>query len=388
MSRGEEEFPLTKKLIYFDNAAQGAMPASTIKVMEEYVKDRCGWLRGEEDWSDGMGRWSGRVEASKGHFAQIIGAKPDEVAFVPNTTTGINTVFSMLPLKRGQNIVTTSISYPMGAAVTLKQKERGVEARFAENRNGEIGIQDFEKVVDDKTAAVLVDQSGWYNGLLHDLKAIAEVAHAHGSYLVVDAVQSAGAHAHDVDRNGVDFLAVSTYKWLLGGPYSQSVGFLYVNGKHADAFQPMFVGNQTIEDAQLDTNMYDRFDLYGLKYKKGVSRLQIYPRCEFSYVAVENSMRLLLGIGIRNVERRIRKLDTMLADGLTKSGFKLQSPADEKRRLYINVKVDNNRELEKELYRNRIAVSARVGGLRIAPHFYNREEEVEAFLEKFRQLAK
>lgn len=388
MSESRVEFPLTKGLIYFDNAAQGAVPASTIGVMEEYVHDRCSWMSGEEDWVDGMGRWSKKVEASKGHFAQIIGARPDEVAFIPNTTTGINTVFSMLPMKRGQNVVTTSISYPMGAAVTLKQRDRGVEARFAENRNGEIGIWDFEKVVDDRTVAVLVDQSGWYNGLLHDLRAIAELAHAHGAYLVVDAVQSAGAHAHDVDRNGVDFLAVSTYKWLLGGPYSQSVGFLYVNGKHADAFQPMFVGNQTMEDAQLDTNIYGKFDLYDLKYKKGMSRLQIYPRYEFGYMAVENSMRLLLGVGIKNVERRIRKLDTMLADGLTGSGFKLRSPADEERRLYINVKVDNNRELEKELYRNRIAVSARVGGLRIAPHFYNREEEVETFLEKFKKLAK
>ncbi|MBS7620022.1 aminotransferase class V-fold PLP-dependent enzyme, partial [Candidatus Bathyarchaeota archaeon] len=257
----DEVFPLAEKWIYLDNAAQGAPPRSTLRIMEEYVKDRCSWLSGEEDWSDYMGKWSSKVENSKNLFAKIIGAKDDEIAFIPNTTTGINTVFSMLPIKPGQSIVITSISYPMGAAVSLKQIERGAEVKFLKSKKGEIPIEEFEKNIDDKTSAVLVDQAGWHNGYLHDLEAISNLAHEHGAYLIVDGVQSAGAYPHDVHRDGVDFLAVSTYKWLLGGPYSQSVGYLYIDQELVDKFQPAYIGNQTIVDEQLQANIYDKFDL-------------------------------------------------------------------------------------------------------------------------------
>ncbi len=382
-----EEFPITRRLVYLNNASTGAVPASTIRVLKEYIEDRCRWMAGE-GWLEGAERWAEEVEGSRRLFAEIVGAAEEEIAFIPNTTTGINTVLSMLPMRRSQNIVATSISYPMGAIVSLRQRERGVEVRFAENREGEIGIEGFERLIDDETSAVLIDQAGWYNGLVHDLKSIAEVAHEHGAYLVVDAVQSAGALRIDADRSGIDFMAVSTYKWLLGGPYSQTVGFLYISREHIDSFQPPFVGNQSIQEPQLQTNIYERFDLKELRYRRGIRRFQIYPRYEMGYVAVGNSMKLLLREGLERIERRIKRLCTLLIEGLFDAGFRLQTPVDERRRLFVNVKVENNRELEAELYRRGVAVSARVGGLRVSPHYYNSEVEIEAFLKEFKRAAK
>lgn len=380
-----EEFPITRRLVYLNSASTGAVPASTIRLLRDYMEERCRWMGGEE-WLEGGDRWSKMAEESRRLFAEIIGACEDEVAFIPNTTTGINTALSMIPMRRGQNIVATSISYPMGAIVSLKQRERGVEVRFAENRNGIVELEEFERLIDDETAAVLVDQAGWYNGLIHDIRSIAEMAHDHGAYLVVDAVQSAGALRLRADADGIDFLAVSTYKWLLGGPYSQTVGFLYINREHIDSFQPPFVGNQSIDEDQLQANIYDRFDLYDLKYRRGIRRLQIYPRYEMAYVAVGNSMKILLREGLEKIERRIKGLGTILIEGLLDSGFELQTPVDEERRLFVNVKVRDNRRLEAELYSRKIAVSARVGGLRISPHLYNSEEDIEALLRELRAL--
>lgn len=186
----------------------------------------------------------------------------------------------------------------------------------------------------------------------------------------------------------MDFLAASTYKWLMGGLYFNRVGFLYVNEKHIDAFQPMFVGNQVLKDTQLQTNVSEKFDLYDFEYRRGIERFQIYPPYEYAYVVVENSMRVLLGLGIENIERRIKKLGTLLVEGLLEAGFDIQTPKEEARRLYVNVKAKNNRELERELYRNKIKVSARVGGLRVSPHFYNKKEEIETFLAKLKKLTK
>lgn len=129
----EEDFPITKRLVYLNNASTGAVPASTIRILRDYMEDRCRWMMGE-DWVDGEDRWAKEAEESRRLFAEIIGVVEEEVAYVPNTTTGINTVLSMLPMKRGQNVVATSISYPMGAVVSLKQRERG--SRSGSRRRG------------------------------------------------------------------------------------------------------------------------------------------------------------------------------------------------------------------------------------------------------------
>jgi selenocysteine lyase/cysteine desulfurase len=174
----------------------------------------------------------------------------------------------------------------------------------------------------------------------------------------------------------------------MGGPPSNRVGFLYVAEEHIDTFQPMFVGNQALKEEQLQKNVYDNFDLYNFEYRQGMERFQIYPPYEFTYVVVENSMRILLKHGIEKIERWIKKLGTLLVEGMVEAGFDLHTPRDEARRLYVNVRVKEYRELEKELYKNNIKVSARVGGLRVSPHFYNKEEEIEAFLAQLKELTK
>ena len=98
-------------------------------------------------------------------------------------------------------------------------------------------------------------------------------------------------------------------------------------------------------------------------------------------------MKILLKRGLDKVEARIKKLDTMLADGLLESGFQLQTPKEEERRIFLNVKHGNPEEIVKRLAEDKIVVSPRVGGIRISPHFYNREDEVEVFLEKFKEVA-
>ena len=251
----------------------------------------------------------------------------------------------------------------------------------------EVAVEDFENAVDDDTAVVSIDQAGWFNGFLHDTRAISEIAHEHGAHLVVDGVQSVGGLNMDVEREGIDFMATSTYKWLLGGPYSLNAGYLYINREHIDDFQPVYVGNQTMEDERLQVNVFDRFDLYDFSYRRGIDRFQIFPRSEMVYVAAENSMKKLLDFGMDRVEKRIKKLGTRMIDGLIESGFTLQTPVEEEKRLFVNVKVEGNRELEKELYEHDIVVSARVGGLRMAPHFYNKEDEVDSFLDKLKKLS-
>jgi cysteine desulfurase/selenocysteine lyase len=115
--------------------------------------------------------------------------------------------------------------------------------------------------------------------------------------------------------------------------------------------------------------------------------MEVFRGADIFYVAVEHSMKLLLKMGLDKVEKRIKKLDTMLIDGLLESGFELQTPVEEEKRIFLNVKHKDPEGITKKLAEQKIVVSPRVGGIRISPHFYNRKNEVDTFLEKLKEVA-
>jgi len=380
-----EPFPLCEGKIYFNNAVIGAVPESTIRAVEDYWMDYAKTMRGEADLGEGLSKYTERKRNSRRLFAEVLGARESEVAFLPNASTGVNTAFGMIPFRRGQNLVLSDLSFPMCAAVANRQREKGVEPRFIRHSGGVVETEQWGEAIDDDTAAVMVDQAGWFNGFLHDVEALAEAAHDHGAYLVVDGTQSTGALRWDIRDKGVDFLATSCYKWLYGGPYNNSVGFFYMRDEIVDELQPDYVGGQTLPDEQEQRNVTDGFDVYDLKPKKGLSRIEIYSQAEGPYVAVENSMRLLLRFGLDRVERQIKRVDTRIIDGLLEMGVELQTPVDEARRIYLNAVVPDYKNVCDALAREGVHVSPRVGGLRISPGAYNTVDEAERFLEALRR---
>ncbi len=383
----KDEFPLTKDKVYFNTAAIGAVPASTIQTVEDYTQDLLKVMRGQGDVMAGPETWKEKRLNSKNLLAEVIGAKPEEIAFVPNCTTGINTAMNMIPIKPGQNIVTTDLEFGMGFIVVNAQKRRGAETRFIKGSNGIVTTDQFEKAIDDDTAIVYIDNPAWFNGLLFDVKTISQIAHDHGAHLVIDTTQSFGALDWNIDEQGVDFAATSTYKWLMGGVFAISAGFLYINEEHLDRYKPLYVSGSTATRNQIEDSA-DGYAQYDLDWREGIGKYETYNRMETSYVAVENSMRVLLDHGMKNVENQVKKVDTVLVDGLLEAGYELQTPADETQRIYLNVKVPDPGETVKELQKHDIHVSSRVGGVRIAPHFYNTKEEAETLLEKIIEVTK
>lgn len=381
----KENFPLTNKITYLDNAVMGCVPESTLKVINEYTKAQISLMRGEPKWSHDVEGWGKPRDKSKEALAKVIGAKPEEIACIPNATAGINTVMNMLPIKKGENLVSTDLSFPMGSVVLNSMEKRGAKSRFIKGRKGIVETADFEKAVDDDTAVVYIDHPGWFNGLLFDLKALAEIAHEHGAYLVVDTTQSMGALDLRIDDTGVDFAATSTYKWLLGGIWPIACGFLYMKEEHIDNFQPPYVSGPSMEKVQI-ADTPEGYTQYEFKPKTGIHRYEIYRIADVSYFAVENSMRVLLKHGMRAIEKQNKKLGTRLVNGLLDAGYELQTPVEEKWRSYVNVKLDDPDPVVMKLREKNAWVSNRVGGLRIAPHFYNKMEEIDSFIEKLNEV--
>ncbi len=371
-----KEFPITKNKIFLNHAATSPLPICAAEAMKKFLNDK---IKAQSTQDVDLGFWRRKVEDSKRLFSQLIGARKHEIAFIPNTTFGLNLVAQMLPYKSGSNVVTNTLEYMSNVIVWLKLRERGVEVRFVRSVNGKIDLDALEKKVDDKTVAVAVGQVGWCNGFKYDLKALSELAHEREAFLVVDAIQAVGNMKIDVEREGIDFLSCGSYKWLLGPP---GAGFLYIREDLIEEFNPPILGENSLNPELVRRNLHERFDLFELRYSRGIGKYEVVHINDVAHVGVEESMRLLLRFGIENIEERIRKIGEYLLERLTEEGYEIQTPLEDgEYHAIINFKVKDSERVMKILAENGVVVSQRVGGIRVSPHFYNTEDEIEKFIE-------
>ena len=359
-----EQFPITRSKTFLNHAAQTPPPKPVLEAMRSHM----------EEFSE-SGTYSVDPNEIRRTFAQLIDAKPEEVAFVPNTSTGLNIVANMLEYPSESNIVTTDLEFPSVVYPWLR-KRLGVEVRYVKNVNGKVLISDVERAVDDKTVALVVSHVEYTNGFRHNLGELAQIAHEHGAYLVVDVIQSAGAIQINLKRDDVDFATASCYKWLLG---PDGVGFLYVREDLIEEFEPPFVGWASVKHEVFETLGF--WDIWSLKLSETASRFEVGSLSVASFVGAAAAIKLLLRVGITNVERRILTLTDHLISGLKELGLRLQTPEEKECRSgIVNFIVPNPERKMKELREKGVIVSARAMGIRVSPHFYNTEEEIDRLL--------
>jgi len=163
----------------------------------------------------------------KAEFAALINAKESEISYVPNTSTGENLVVNGLDIDyKSENVVTDALHFE-GAILHLQalQQRYGLDLRIVLPRDWRIDLKDLERVVDKKTKLIEISLVAMDNGFQHDLKAVCDLAHAHGAYVYADIVQAAGNTPIDVRATKVDFCACSSFKWLMS---DFGLGFLFV----------------------------------------------------------------------------------------------------------------------------------------------------------------
>ena len=204
IERVREQFPVTKNKVFLNHAASSALPRPVAEAMHKCVDNVSNFGPYHEDLTN-----LGKVE-----FARLVNAEVGEVALVENTSAGMNISANVLRAPHGSKVVTTDLEYPTVVYPFLR-KSLGYRVHYVKNVDGKIRLEDVEKAVDDETVAVAISQVEYANGFRFDLKPISEIAHKHGAYLIVDAIQACGAIPVDVKRDNVDFLATACYKWLL-----------------------------------------------------------------------------------------------------------------------------------------------------------------------------
>ncbi|MEM1566273.1 MAG: aminotransferase class V-fold PLP-dependent enzyme [Candidatus Bathyarchaeia archaeon] len=363
-------FPVVRNKIFLNHAAQSPLPKPVADAMRQYVDDY-------------MNFGASPLEASglgKGLFARLVGAKPEEIALVENTSVGLNIAANVLRYPPSSKVVTTDLEYPSVVYPWLK-KSLGVKVHYVRNVDGRLLLEDFEKAVDDKTVAVVVSHVEYVNGFRNDLRALSEIAHSHGAVLIVDAIQSAGVIPIDVKRDGVDFLTCACYKWLLG---PAGAAYLYVREDLIEKLEPPYVGWASAKQEVFET--IDFWDIWSLRLSETASRFEVGTPSTVSFVGAAEAIKMLLNFGIENINRRVLKLTDYLIEKVKALGLKLQTPEEPQHRSgIVNFKIHKPKEFAEHLKHNNIVVSARAHGIRVSPHFYNTEAEIDKLIEEIKK---
>lgn len=358
------QFPVVERRVFLNHAGVSPLSKPVFEAMRRYLEEMCGQGTGSAD----LGR-------CRGLFAGLIGARPGEVALVPNTSTGLNIVAGMLDYPPGSSVVVTDLEFPSVVYPWLRRRP-GVEVRYVKNVDGRILLDDVEKAVDDGTVAVAISHVEYANGFRNDLGSLAEVAHRHGALLVVDAIQSAGAVRIDVGQDDVDFLTASCFKWLLG---PQGAGFLYVRGDLVERFEPPMVGWASVRPEVFETA--DLWDVRSLSLSETATRFEVGTPSVVSFVGAAAALQQILDTGMEQIERRVLSLAGYLMEAVRERGFRLQTPEEPGCRSgIVNFHVDNPEKEVERLSEKGIVISARARGLRVSPHYYNTREEIDHLL--------
>jgi len=366
------QLPITKKYVYFNHAATGPVPKSVVKAVRSFTAEK---LYGDLFWES----WEETAEKTRQAVAELLNATAEEIALVPNTSEGLGIIGNGFNYTPGENIVTSNLEFTSNLFVWQALCKRyKLEFRAVPAKRESLELTDFQELIDEKTRIVAVSHVQFSNGFRMDLKELSRIAHENGAYVVTDAVQSVGQMRVDVRQLDVDFLACSGYKWLLS---PIATGFLYVKKNLIESIHPSIVGyrsDQSPED----------FAFRGFKPAKSARRFE-HGQLNFpGFAGMLEAIKFLRRYGIQRVEARIRRLTDQIADEVSKiPHVRFVSMLEENYRSgIVKLSCRDPDLVEKRLRKKRIIISVRAGGLRISPHFYNTEYEIEALLNDLRRL--
>jgi selenocysteine lyase/cysteine desulfurase len=319
-----------------------------------------------------------KTDEVRGQFARLVGAEPDEIGFLFATSEGENIVASALDLKAGDNIVVDELHYNTSFVLYRHLEEtRRIALRIVKHRDGGVSSDDFSPVIDDRTRLVSVAWVSHQNGFRHDMRALADVAHARGALFYTDAVQALGMFPANVRAAGVDFMTSGTYKWLLGG----------------FGVAPFFVRRELLDRVRVD-----RLGALHVEKELGDHRYEIYRTAKkFEYATLPFAEVYQLGaalgylerVGVDRIERHTVALAGELRDGLVALGFRLLTPADNRSSI-VSVHLDRNQARAREvLDKNGVQVSFREKGsqIRVSPALFNTRDEIRRFLDHAKSFA-
>ena len=361
-----DEFPITKRTVYLNHASVSPLPRRSAAAMRALTQDV------ETNGLENYGRWMETVGALRSAAARLVGCETGEIAVTKNTSEGLSFIANGLDWHEGDIVVGIRDEFPANYFPWLRLESRGVRLRWLELHGGRIELDEIDKACEG-ARLLAVSYVQYLSGFRLDLDALGEICRRRNVLLTVDAVQGLGPFPVNVKRSGVHALSASGHKWLLGPegcavlfidrdlmPYVEPVEFGWTNveGAHEYSHDPTLLG---------DARRYE----CGTLNTVGIHGMQA-------------SLALFHEIGVEHMASHIHRLARQVVEGAGAKGYMPMTWRDDDCGSgIVSIRkegVDSAATVE-HLNEKGISTAHRFGWIRVAPHFYNTENEIEQLLE-------
>ncbi|MDZ7359879.1 MAG: aminotransferase class V-fold PLP-dependent enzyme [candidate division KSB1 bacterium] len=376
-----EQFPLTRERIYLNTGGLGASPYVVIDAVVSCLNE----LEKISETGHSEALWSGIKQKA----AKLLGCEADEIAYTRNATQGINIVCNGLPLRRGDEVITTTHEHVGNAVPWLaRQKRDGIALKLFEpsTKSATENLERIARLISRRTRVISVPHATTTTGQVLPVKEIAALAKAKNLWFFIDGAQTAGMLNFSLRDIGCEAYATSGHKWLLG---PKGTGLLFVRKDMLEVIQPLTVGAYSDLSHNLQTGELT-FHPTAQRYEYGTVSAPL-------FVGLGAAIDFLMKIGMQNVWARDAALSTAFLNGLQEiAKVELLSPLNQAERgAMITFKMKNIDCLklqsflaEKYKLRTRSVSEAGLNALRVSWHIYNSFDEVNRVLEGVREAAK
>jgi kynureninase len=370
------EFPILEKTVYLISHSLGAMPKATYERLHDYADT---WAtRGVRAWAEGW--WDMPVTVGD-EVGRIIGADPGTVVMHQNVSVCQSLILSCVePTPERNKIVYSELNFPSVMYVYEAHARDGkLRIEIVKSDDGiTVPLERLLAAIDETTLLVPFSHVLFKSAFLQDANAIIKRAHEVGAMVVLDTYQSAGTVPFSVKELDADFATGGSVKWLCGGP---GAGYLYVRPDLQMKLEPKTTGWMAHEEPfSFDTN---------LRYAPNITRfLHGSPAIPALYAA-QSGYKIINAIGVEKIREKSMRQTSYLIDLAEEAGFRVTSPREPERRAgTVTVAHDHAGAITKELIRREFIVDYRPGaGVRISPHFYTTDEELELVIAEMKKIA-
>jgi len=298
-------FEVTDRRLFFNHAAYSPFSRPVVQAMDDYLNYR---LQGSPvTWTTAVER----MENLRNNYAKLIGTQADRIAHMANTVTGMNVLASGLNWRPGDHILLYADEFPANVMPFLNLRSRGVQVEFIRGKDVRVTPELFAAAITPQTRLISVSSVQYLTGYRTDLKALAELCHAHDILLSVDAIQSVGVIPMDVQKSGVDFLAAGGHKWLMS---PLGTGFLYVTEALQERLQPAYRGYMGHVDPEAYSDFEQELSPHARRFELGAFNAA-------PIAGAETATDLLLQCETPRIFQHVRNLLNQFNWGLEETEF-------------------------------------------------------------------
>jgi kynureninase len=371
-----DEFPVLKRKAYLISASLGPVSRRSQEYLQEYVD---AWAtKGAPDhvWTEDV---FPRMANLKRTFGTLVGADSDELAITVNVSLALSAVLSCVDFSRRKKIVLSELDFPTNGHVALAYRRRGADVVFLRSPDGlTIPVDAYRDAIDENTALVLINRVLYRSSALLDAKEVCRLAREAGAWSMVDDFHGAGVIPVDVHDLGCDFYTTGVLKWLCGGP---GLTFLYARRDLLPQLEPLVTG-------WFATNEPFSFDLEHLDYHTTARRLEHgTPAAPVSFIA-QGGLDIITEVGPAAIRERQQDLVEYVIERADQAGLPIRSPRERKGRggiVNVGVGPEAGKVCHALLDRD-VCTDYRADGIRVSPHFFNTEEDVDRLFEGLREI--